>query len=243
MCSRQGLGKLRHLDTHTLWVQQAVRSKRLVLKKVLGEENPADFLTKNSLSKERLLKLTALYGCHFRDGRAESAPLTRAGASSKITPAQAGQTLASLSGIEAVCAYRMPHTELSPAALEAQYPSLEVCPDLDLQDLTRLEDDKLYAAGMQIIQGILHEMSVSVRTTGPPPPRPPPPPTTKTNKCKPSTTTTTTIATTTTATSTAAAKVTLTLRTNRDGHTEKILCLLPKEECLDQHCLRWVRSK
>ena len=36
ICSRQGLGKLRHLDTHTLRVQQAVRSKRLVLKKVLG---------------------------------------------------------------------------------------------------------------------------------------------------------------------------------------------------------------
>ena len=71
ICSRQGLGKLRHLDTHTLWVQQAVRSKRLVLKKVLGEENPADLLTKHSLSKERLLKLAALFGCHFRDGRAE----------------------------------------------------------------------------------------------------------------------------------------------------------------------------
>ena len=31
--SRQGLGKLRHLDTHTLWLQQAVRSKRLELRK------------------------------------------------------------------------------------------------------------------------------------------------------------------------------------------------------------------
>ena len=32
ICSRQGLGKLRHLDTHTLWVQQAVRSRRVELK-------------------------------------------------------------------------------------------------------------------------------------------------------------------------------------------------------------------
>ena len=31
------LGKPRHFDTHTLWVQQAVRSRRLLLKKVLGE--------------------------------------------------------------------------------------------------------------------------------------------------------------------------------------------------------------
>ena len=91
-----------------------------MLKKVLGEDNPADLLTKHTLSKERLLKLTALYGCNFRDGRAESASLTRAGASSEITFAQADRTLASLSGIEAVCAYRMPHTELSQAELEAQ---------------------------------------------------------------------------------------------------------------------------
>ena len=41
ICSRQGLGKLRHLDTHTLWVQQAVRSRRVDLRKIAGEVNPA----------------------------------------------------------------------------------------------------------------------------------------------------------------------------------------------------------
>ena len=30
ICSRQGLGKLRHLDTHSLWARQAVRSKRAI---------------------------------------------------------------------------------------------------------------------------------------------------------------------------------------------------------------------
>ena len=45
ICSRQGLGKLRHLDTHTLWVQQAVRSRRIDLRKVDGERNPADLFT------------------------------------------------------------------------------------------------------------------------------------------------------------------------------------------------------
>ena len=34
ICTRQGLGKVRHLDTHTLWVQQAVRSQQVCLKKV-----------------------------------------------------------------------------------------------------------------------------------------------------------------------------------------------------------------
>ena len=74
ICSRQGLGKLRHIDTHTLWVQQAVRSRRLDIKKVLGEENPADLLTKHSLPKDRLDKLVELFDCQFRDGRAEAAP-------------------------------------------------------------------------------------------------------------------------------------------------------------------------
>ena len=76
-----------------------------MLKKVFGEENPVDLPTKHSLLKARLLKLTALYGCHFRDGCAKAAPLTRAGASSKVTLAQADRTLASLSGIEAGCGY------------------------------------------------------------------------------------------------------------------------------------------
>jgi histone deacetylase 1/2 len=56
--SRQGLGKLRHLDTHTLWIQHAVRSGRIDLRKVLGEANPADIFTKHSLSRERLKMLT-----------------------------------------------------------------------------------------------------------------------------------------------------------------------------------------
>ena len=54
ICSRQGLGKLRHLDTHTLWIQQAVRAKRVDLRKVDGECNPADILTKHGISRQRL---------------------------------------------------------------------------------------------------------------------------------------------------------------------------------------------
>ena len=61
ICSRQGLGKLRHIDTHTLWVQQAVRCKRIDLRKVDGETNPADIFTKHSLSRDRLIKLKEIY--------------------------------------------------------------------------------------------------------------------------------------------------------------------------------------
>ena len=85
ICSRQGLGKLRHLDTHTLWIQQAVRTGRVDLRKVAGEVNPADLFTKHSLSQLRLEELVALHGCKYLGGRAESAPLTRTGVSSKTT--------------------------------------------------------------------------------------------------------------------------------------------------------------
>ena len=44
---RAGLGKLRHLETGYLWLQAAVRLKRLQVRKVLGTENPADLLTKH----------------------------------------------------------------------------------------------------------------------------------------------------------------------------------------------------
>ena len=175
ICSRQGLGKLRHLDTHTLWVQQAVRSRRFELKKVLGEENPADLFTKHSLSKERLEKLVELFDCQFREGRAASAPAMRTGASDKQTIADAdrpGKARSKpLSGDSALSTVRagqcgpwMPHNELDNKELDLAYPSLEAVEELELDDLTRLEDDLLYGVGMKIVQAILDEMSVNGRT-------------------------------------------------------------------------------
>ena len=90
ICNRQGLGKLRHLDTHTLWIQQAVRTGRVDLRKVLGEENPADLLTKHSLSRQRLEKLVALHGCKYLAGRAASAPKMREGETTRTTMASEG---------------------------------------------------------------------------------------------------------------------------------------------------------
>ena len=45
--SRSGMGKLRHLETHTLWLQEKVRTKAIMVKKVKGEVNPADLFTKH----------------------------------------------------------------------------------------------------------------------------------------------------------------------------------------------------
>ena len=39
---RAGLGKLRHLETGHLWLQAAVKNKRLQVRQVMGTENPAD---------------------------------------------------------------------------------------------------------------------------------------------------------------------------------------------------------
>ena len=46
IASRTGLGKLRHLEIKFLWLQEAVRRKKVVLSKVRGGVNPADVLTK-----------------------------------------------------------------------------------------------------------------------------------------------------------------------------------------------------
>ena len=46
---RAGLGKLRHLETGYLWLQAAVKAKRLQVRKVLETDNTADLLT-NHLS-------------------------------------------------------------------------------------------------------------------------------------------------------------------------------------------------
>ena len=75
--SRQGVGKIRHLDTRTLWVQQAVRTGRIEVRKVKGTENPADLFTEHLPTAEKLEQLVGLFGGRFEKGRAECAPKMR----------------------------------------------------------------------------------------------------------------------------------------------------------------------
>ena len=77
IATRSGLGKLRHLETHTLWVQEKVRTGAIAVKKVRGEINPADLFTKHLASREKVHQLLGLFGCEYREGRAKSAPLLR----------------------------------------------------------------------------------------------------------------------------------------------------------------------
>ena len=39
ICSWQGLGKLRHLECTSLWIQQRIRHGELEVRKIAGEEN------------------------------------------------------------------------------------------------------------------------------------------------------------------------------------------------------------
>ena len=73
MSRRLGVGKIRHLDTSLLWIQQRIREKDLLAEKILGADNPADALTKH-VDQATLLRHMARMGLEYEDGRASSAP-------------------------------------------------------------------------------------------------------------------------------------------------------------------------
>ena len=70
---RTGLGKLRHIDTSYLWLQQDSIKKKLKMNKVPGTENPADMNTKG-LSGDEIAKYTKMLNMKYEEGRAELAP-------------------------------------------------------------------------------------------------------------------------------------------------------------------------
>ena len=79
ICGRDGLGKLRHIDTQCLWLQQKVRSGAIDLRKVKGIENPADLFTKHLTNTGTVKALMELFNCVYMDGRPEGAPKLRKG--------------------------------------------------------------------------------------------------------------------------------------------------------------------
>ena len=66
---------------------------------------------------------------------------------------------------EEICTQpRMPHVDFNAADLDLQYPSLHAPEELELDDLTKLEDEQLYHAGMKVVQKVLNEMATAGRT-------------------------------------------------------------------------------
>ena len=84
ICSRYGLGKLRHFETHIFWVHEEIRLGAFELRRVKCDVKRAGL---SAIScRERLHSLVGLFGCVYRDGRSASLlcfyPFLRAVASS-----------------------------------------------------------------------------------------------------------------------------------------------------------------
>ena len=70
---RQGLGKMRHIDTSYLYIQQINAEKILKFAKTPGSENPSDLCTKG-LASPKILDFVQRVGFQFVEGRSEIAP-------------------------------------------------------------------------------------------------------------------------------------------------------------------------
>ena len=78
MARWQGLGRVRHLATSDLWIQQRIRLGHLSVAKWPGKNNPADILTKHK-SRDELSRLMEFLGLQVVPGRPEPAPLRSTG--------------------------------------------------------------------------------------------------------------------------------------------------------------------
>ena len=67
---RKGNGKLRHVKVGSLWIQERVEEKEVEVRKVRGESNPADLLTKN-VNQEKVERFCGLTNQERVTGRAD----------------------------------------------------------------------------------------------------------------------------------------------------------------------------
>ena len=64
--ARQGVGKLRHLEVKTLWAQQLVNERKILVKcSIKGSENPRDIGTK-VLNRQRIYELKKIMNVRKR---------------------------------------------------------------------------------------------------------------------------------------------------------------------------------
>ena len=70
---RRGVGKVRHLEVRTLWLQDQVDRGIVKINKVSGQTNPADVCTKY-LEGRRMQELLGQLPLHFTAGRHCLAP-------------------------------------------------------------------------------------------------------------------------------------------------------------------------
>ena len=78
IATRRGAGKVRHLDTREMWIQEKVLKCQVTLKKVPGTENLADILTKH-VSRADLDRHMKKIDIERRDGRHPLSPSIQGG--------------------------------------------------------------------------------------------------------------------------------------------------------------------
>ena len=71
IAQRRGVGKIRHLSTQTLWLQEIVQRKGVYIYKVAGGDNPADLGTKHLATESEYWKCLRIMNiirreCHCR---------------------------------------------------------------------------------------------------------------------------------------------------------------------------------
>ena len=74
ICKRPGIGRVRHLATGQLWVQEMLRNDDFSLYKVLGTKSPVDILTKH-VPRDTLDTHPEFADLHRELGRAATAPM------------------------------------------------------------------------------------------------------------------------------------------------------------------------
>ena len=73
IAGRKGLGKVRHIATHYLWLQEKVARGNVEVIKIKGEFNSADLFTKH-LDRAKMEEAISQFGHTFEEGRSDSAP-------------------------------------------------------------------------------------------------------------------------------------------------------------------------
>ena len=67
IANRRGAGRVRHIETRTLWLQRHITERRITLEREPGVSNPADLGTKH-LDARKVKDITTFLGFAPREG-------------------------------------------------------------------------------------------------------------------------------------------------------------------------------
>ena len=123
------------------------------MRKVDGEQNPADLFTKHMITRDKMAGLVRMLGCHYRGGRAETAPMTRTTSTGRTTMAEADANAIELDSV-------MPHLAHSPEELDHKFPAMNVPQDIedDKEDVWSTWDG-IAQRGEEIVREVVARMT------------------------------------------------------------------------------------